>query len=106
MTTYERMIKTLTDKGMWPEEAKIVLDLAKPEIEKSGTITWDQPASEYPDPLYAVMGMIVDEFALTWIQTESLTMIIIDHEAYGERTRDAGRGHPSGSRVRPRFRRD
>jgi hypothetical protein len=55
MTTKERFLKLLTDRGLWPDEAEAVLELGKPDLERGGyRVTWDRPASEYPDAMYAV----------------------------------------------------
>ena len=65
MTTEERLRKTLEDRGMFPDQAQAVMDLAKPKIAGDSKVRWDGPASDYPDPLYAVMGMTLDKVIVT-----------------------------------------
>lgn len=67
-TTRQRCLAILTNKGMFDREAEAVLAKAMPKIEVGGyQMTWERPASEYPDALYAVIGMILNNTALEWI---------------------------------------
>ncbi len=70
MTTKERLKKMLTDKGMFDSQANAILREAIPKIESmtpNYRITWDRPASEYPDVVYNVMWRPLCEAALKWI---------------------------------------
>lgn len=66
-TIEQKLLTFLTDNGLWPAEAKAVLEAARPQIERSGRITWHRPADEYPVPFYAVMFLILRRVALEWI---------------------------------------
>lgn len=70
MTTREKLIEMCIDNGMFPEQAKEVVELAISEIDKlvdGYKTTWDRPANEYPDGLYAVMFLTVADVAIKWI---------------------------------------
>lgn len=67
-TVDQKCEKILTDLGMWPHEAKAVLELAKPDIEVGGyKMAWGRPASEYPVQLYAAIAMILKRIGLEYI---------------------------------------
>lgn len=67
-TTKQRCLAMLTNKGMFDSQAEAVLKQAMPGIEVGGyRMTWERPASEYPDALYAVVGLILNRAALKWI---------------------------------------
>lgn len=67
-TTKQRCLNFLIQRGMFDSQAEQVLERAKPDIEVGGyQMTWDRPASEYPDVLYAVIGLILKRHALEWI---------------------------------------
>ena len=70
MTTREKLRKMLTDKGMFDSQADAVLKDAIPAIESltpDYRITWDRPASEYPDAIYNVMWLPLRDAAREWI---------------------------------------
>ena len=70
MTTKERILKSLTDRGLSTGEAEQRFTATLPEVEQavqSYRVTWDRPASEYPDPFYAVIGMYFDRKAVEFI---------------------------------------
>ena len=70
MTTRERLIKMLVDRGMFENQAEEVFDLFEPKANAMSpqySITWDRPASEYPDSLFAIWMMTLDEVALDYI---------------------------------------
>ncbi len=67
-TTKQKCLKMLTNRGMFENQAEQVLERALPEIEIGNyEITWNRPASEYPEPLYAVINVILNKVALEWI---------------------------------------
>ena len=71
MTTRQVLRKMLTDKGMLDRQADAVLAKAIPEIERLSPdyqITWDRPASEYPDALYNAMLETLCDVARKWIE--------------------------------------
>lgn len=63
-TTGQRLVDYLVDKGMSESQAKAVLDIAKPEIERYCRITWDRPA---PPAMYAAMILVINPIAVKWI---------------------------------------
>lgn len=70
MTTKEKLKKMLIDCGMLDSQADEVLGEAIPQIESltpNYRITWDRPASEYPDALYNAMWLPLRDAALKWI---------------------------------------
>ncbi len=70
MTTREKFEKMLTNNGMFESQAKKVMDLAIPVVDgfDNYKMTWERPANEYPDPLYAVIYMMIEPIALKWIE--------------------------------------
>lgn len=70
MTTKEKLIKSLVNKGMSESQAKEVIELAIPEINKLSndySITWERPFEEYPEIMYHLWWMIIKPIALKWI---------------------------------------
>lgn len=70
MTTKEKLIQMCVERGMFEDDAKQVVEMAMPEIDKADTshkTTWNSPSDGYPDVAYAVMFMYVSEKALEWI---------------------------------------
>lgn len=73
-TTKEKLKEMLTSRGMFDNDADKVLDDVIPQIDAYATgynITWDRPASEYPDVLYGVMWVPLQEAALKWIDSNA-----------------------------------
>lgn len=71
MTTKEKLESMLVGYGMFESQAKQVIELAIPDIEKQSPgnykITWDQPASGYPEMIYSLWFLVVKKVALPWI---------------------------------------
>jgi hypothetical protein len=70
VTTKEKLTKMLVDNGMFDDQAKKVMEVAIPRIEAltpDYKITWDRPAEEYPDPVYAAIWLHLRGIALEWI---------------------------------------
>jgi len=70
MTTREKLFKMLTDNGVLDSQAEAIMKLATPEIEKlvpDYHITWDRPAEEYPDTMYALWYMTMKPIAFDWL---------------------------------------
>lgn len=70
MTTREKLKKMLTDCGMFERQADEVMREAIPRIESltpDYRITWDGPASEYPDSVFNAMWLHVRGVAREWI---------------------------------------
>ena len=60
----------LTDRGMSDGQADDVLKDAIPQIEsltENYRVTWDRPASEYPDVIYNAMWLHLSNATLKWI---------------------------------------
>lgn len=61
----------LTDRGMFDNQADAVMQEAIPLLErlsKGYRITWERPASEYPEPIFNVMWLPLRDTALKWIK--------------------------------------
>ncbi|MFH1677785.1 MAG: hypothetical protein ABH888_03170 [Patescibacteria group bacterium] len=74
MTTKEKLRKMLTDRGMSDNQADEVLKEAIPQIEgltPGYKITWDRPASEYPDVVYNVLWLSLCDAAKKWIDANA-----------------------------------
>jgi len=70
MTTKDRFHKMLTDSGMFDRQADEVIELFITdfnEVNSGYRVTWDRPASEYPDAFYAVGFMWLKKTAMRWI---------------------------------------
>ena len=69
ITVRQKFESVLVERGMFPEQAKTVMNLAITEIDSSGIgqITWNRPADEYPSSIYAVLMLTVEKVALEWI---------------------------------------
>jgi hypothetical protein len=75
MTTKEKLISMLVEKGMFEQQAQKVMEVAIPEIEKKFNegkenaykFTWNRPAEEYPTPIYATLFISIKPIALKWI---------------------------------------
>lgn len=74
MTVKEKLIDMLVSRGMFESQAKTVIELAIPEIEKdanevgSYSIDLDSPEEDYPEALYkAWFKVIIKPIALKWI---------------------------------------
>jgi hypothetical protein len=68
MTVKEKMIESLVNKGMWPDQAEAVFAEALPRLEPKGyKLTLDAPASDYGEPVYVVASLVLDEVALAYI---------------------------------------
>ncbi len=70
MTTKEKLVNSLEQQGLFNTQAKEIVELAIPELEKlcpGYRITWDKPAEEYPSPMYVVWFIAMKPIALKWI---------------------------------------
>ena len=71
MTTQEKFESIIYNMGVFENDAKAIIETAKPELAAllpSYKITWDRPASEYPEPFYNVAMITVKKVALKWIE--------------------------------------
>lgn len=68
MTVREKMETWLVDRGLFPNEAKAVMDavVAQPE-QKAMEKRWNDAAEGYPPPLFAVLAMSASDQAVKWI---------------------------------------
>lgn len=68
MTTKEKLIAWMVGNGMFEDQAQEVFNLVRPALEIDGyRITWDRPAEEYPNAMYAVWILTLKPIALAWI---------------------------------------
>lgn len=70
MTTKEKFAQMLMDRGMFESQANAVMDIFVPEFDAVNAgyrVTWERPASEYPDAFYAVGFFTLKRAALQWI---------------------------------------
>lgn len=71
MNTREKFEEMLVNNGLFPDDAKSIMEVAMPEIDKqveNYKFTWDRPASEYPDVIYNVVFLSIKPIALKWIE--------------------------------------
>ena len=71
MTVREKSQGMLVNKGMFETQAKEVMDIAEPELNKlvnDYKITFDRPADEYPSVIYTILFMAIRPIALKWIE--------------------------------------
>lgn len=70
MTTRQRFEQQLYEMGLFESDASKIMDLAIPmfkDMTPNYNVTWDRPASEYPDSFYTVGFITVKQAALQWI---------------------------------------
>jgi hypothetical protein len=70
MTTQEKFRQMITSKGMFESQADKVMEEFKVEMAKTMPhyrVTWDRPASEYPDAFYTSAGLLLNQVATKWI---------------------------------------
>lgn len=74
MTTREKFESMIFNNGVFENQAKAMMDFAIPKIDaqmqeqKTQTLTWDRPCSEYPSAIYATVFMIfVRPLVVEWI---------------------------------------
>jgi hypothetical protein len=67
VTIEELMIKKMIERGLWLEQAKIVMGEVKKVSDESMADRWDTAADGYPTTLLAVLWMDVCKQAVVWI---------------------------------------
>lgn len=70
MTTKEKLISMLVERGMFESQAKEVVESSITQINfmtPSYRITWDSRCEDYPDSMYDVWFFIMKPIALNWI---------------------------------------
>ena len=70
MTTRQKFEEMLYNMGVFESDASDIMDLAIPMIAEmlpQYNVTWDRPATEYPDAFYNVVFSTVKRAALQWI---------------------------------------
>ncbi len=82
MNVREKLQEFLIQHGMFMDQAKEVMELAIPVLEKQAAdlsetsegentnpyiITWESPSESYPDALYQVWWLVIKPIALKWI---------------------------------------
>lgn len=71
MTVREKLQSMLVIKGMSETQAKEVMVIAEPELNKLANdykITFISPADEYPSVIYTILFMTIRRIALKWIE--------------------------------------
>jgi len=70
MTTRQKFEQMLFECGLFENQAKAIMDKAIPMLDAltpDYRITWDRPASEYPEHFFTVGFLTVKTAALAWI---------------------------------------
>lgn len=68
MTIREHLEKSCFERGMFPEQAKAVVDaLAADEVSEPMEGRWDDPVEAYPPGMLRILEMGVDSAAVEWI---------------------------------------
>lgn len=70
MTTKERLVAMVFKMGVGEEDAKAIVEAAIPRMNSDNyRVTFDRPASEYPDAMYATWWITALKPAgLEWIE--------------------------------------
>jgi hypothetical protein len=71
MTTRRKLEDSLFKLGMFKEQAHDVVKIAMPEIDKQMNdyrVTWERPASEYPDVFHKILLFKAKPFAFKWYE--------------------------------------
>lgn len=73
MTVKQQFEQTLFNMGLFEDQASQIMELAMPrfaELLPQYSVTWDRPASEYPEAFYNVaFQFVVRKAAVEWIDT-------------------------------------
>lgn len=72
MTVHEKLISMLVSQGMFEEQAKEVMELAKPKLialADGYDIKFESPENNYPAIIYPIWFMTIRRVALEWIKT-------------------------------------
>lgn len=70
-TTREKLESMLVQNGMFESQAKKVMDIAIPELQKlvdDYDITFDSPSDHYPTLISSVLFIAIKPIALKWIE--------------------------------------
>lgn len=63
-----KLLKLMMDNGLWLKEAAAVLaSVVESEEQKPMQYRWNDPTSDYPDALLAVLWLTIRDAALEWI---------------------------------------
>jgi hypothetical protein len=71
MQTREKLEQMLVSNGMFESQAKEVMEISIPELNnlvEDYQITFDRPASEYPNVIYNILFLAIKPIALKWIE--------------------------------------
>jgi hypothetical protein len=71
MTIQGKLEKMLMENGMFESQAKEVMNLAKPNLEKlveNYHLDLNQNSDEYPTAIYSVLFLAIKPIALEWIE--------------------------------------
>jgi hypothetical protein len=70
MTVKDRLKKMIEANGPSEQQSEAIMEIAMPELDKKArdyTITFDSPASDYPDLFYTIWYSAIKPIALQWI---------------------------------------
>lgn len=67
MTIKEWLLNQLLERGLWPEDAATVLEIALPTLASDSQIEWTDDVSTYPPVMYAAWMLNLKRIALAWI---------------------------------------
>lgn len=74
MTVREKLENLLYNRGMFESQAKEVIDIAIPELDKMSAemgqskVNWDRPSEDWPNVMYSVWIMAIEPISLKWIE--------------------------------------
>jgi len=67
MTTRQKLESMLYDYGVFEEQATAIVDKFIADCKVASSVTWNRPANEYPDVMYAALMTAIKPYALAWI---------------------------------------
>ncbi len=71
MNVTQKFESILVRMGMFDTQAEQVMELAKPELDKTikyYDITWESDSTGYPDVIYRILMIEIKPIALEWIE--------------------------------------
>lgn len=67
MTVYDKFKLMLTNRGMAPNQAELVMEIFKKDSSNAIATYWDDPADSRPRHFYILGAAILGKIALGWI---------------------------------------
>ncbi len=68
MTVQEKFEQKVYEMGVFPNDAKAIVEAAKVELDAMSPLNWDSPASGYPEQIYQIGMLTVKRVGLDWIE--------------------------------------